>query len=151
MTESIEALQVEVQNIKENIAEIKLDYKEIKLESKENNRLLTENINKLTSSSIQQTEILKNQERQFNIQLESVSNDISGLKSHVDSEIGSLKNEIKESNETNAKFNEVNTKWYQNFLSDNYGKFIKILIILLLLWSGIKFTVADIFKLMSGQ
>jgi len=143
LTESIEALQVEVKNIKEDIAEIKLDYKEIKLESKENNRLLTENINKLTSSSIQQTEILKNQERQFNIQLDSVSNDISGLKSHVDSEIGSLKNEIRESNETN-------TKWYQTFLSDFTGKTLKILFIIILLIYGVKMTLPEVIKMFTG-
>jgi len=143
LTESIEALQVEVKNIKEDIAEIKLDYKEIKLESKENNRLLTENINKLTSSSIQQTEILKNQERQFNIQLDSVSNDISGLKSHVDSEIGSLKNEIRESNENS-------TKWYQSFLSDLTGKTLKILFIVILLIYGVKMTLPEIMKMFTG-
>ncbi|MEM5599132.1 hypothetical protein AAHB53_27675 [Niallia circulans] len=93
---------------------------------------MNENINKLTQSNIQQTEILKNQEKQFTQRLTQVSQDINGL----DSKIQRVENEL-----------HTSTKWYQKFLSDNFGKVIKGLIIALLIVSGFKIAGVDLVKL----
>ena len=128
MSESLEAVKVEIDHMKKDIDELKVDVKDTK-------NMLIENISQLTKTQVQQTEILKNQEKQY----ADMKDDISGLKTHVDSEIGSLRSDFKET--TN-----VHVKWYQTFLSDNIGKLIKILIVLLLLAQGVKFSITEIGK-----
>lgn len=122
MTESIEALSVRIGRTEKDIDELKVDVKEVK-------DMLNDNIRQLTVTQAQQTEILRNQER-----------DITGLKVHVDTEIGSLKTEFKD-------VTNIHTKWYQTFLSDNTGRVIKILFVIILLMYGVKITVPEIAKL----
>lgn len=129
MTGSLEAVKVEIEHMKKDIDEVKADVKETK-------KMLTNNINQLTQTQIQQTEILKNQEKQN----AEMKDDISGLKTHVDSEIGNLREDFKET--TN-----IHTKWYQTFLSDTTGKIIKILFVIVLLLYGVKLAIPDIIKI----
>jgi hypothetical protein len=122
---SYEALKVEIDNIKEDIKEIKLDNKEVK-------EYYRDVISELKENSIRQTEILNNQERQFarvNSDLEKVNTDISDL-----------------SNKFDNSLNE-NTKWYQEFLNNNFGMVFKVLVIIILLLSGVKLLGFDIEKL----
>jgi chromosome segregation ATPase len=115
---SYEALKVEIDNIKEDIKEIKED-------SKETNKFFREVIDTLKENSIKQTEILSNHEKQF----AKVNKDISELKYDFD------------------KSMESHTKWYQNFLNNNFGMVFKLLIILILLLAGVKLAGFDIEKL----
>ena len=111
-----EALKVEIDNMKEDIKEIKADNKEMK-------EYYRDVIGELKENSIIQTQILNNQERQFarvNSDLEKVNTDISDLSDKVD-----------------TKMTE-NTKWYQDFLSNNFGMVFKILVVLVLLLAGVK-------------
>lgn len=110
-----ETLKVEIDNMKEDIKEIKSD-------SKETNRHFREVIDTLTRTSVQQTEILKNQERQF----AQVNKDISELKEDFDATV------------------QTQTKWYQDFLTSNFGMVFKVLIILVLLLAGVKLAGFDI-------
>lgn len=103
------ALKVEIDNIKEDIKEIKADQKETK-------QHLLETITVLKENQIQQTEILKNYEKQF---------------TQVNSEISDIKNDIDD------KFRNQ-TKWYQNFVDNHFGLTFKILIVAVLLLAGVK-------------
>jgi hypothetical protein len=115
-----ETLKVEIENIKE-------DVKEIKVDQKETNRHFREVIDTLTRTQVQQTEILKNQERQF----AQVNSDITELKDDFDANLQSQ------------------TKWYQEFLTDNFGKVFKTLLILVLLLAGVKLAGLDVSKILS--
>lgn len=106
---SYEALKVEIDNIKDDIKEIKED-------SKETNKHFREVIDTLTRTQVQQTEILKNQERQFS----QVNNDIAELKVDFENSVQSQ------------------TKWYQDFISGNFGFIVKVMVILVLGFAGIK-------------
>lgn len=122
------SLKVEIDHIKEDIAEIKS-------EAKETNHYYRDVIDALKENSISQTEILKNQERQFT----GLNNDISA----VNNDIAGLRNDMKDNLESQ-------TKWYQDFLSDTTGKVLKILLIVILILSGIKIAGIDITKLLTG-
>lgn len=110
-----ETLKVEIDHIKEDIKEIKTD-------SKETNKFFREVIDSLKENSIKQTEILSNHEKQF----AQVNKDISELKDDFDSTI------------------QTHTKWYQDFLSSNFGMVFKILAVLILLLAGVKLAGFDI-------
>jgi predicted nuclease with TOPRIM domain len=114
-----ETLKVEIDNIKE-------DVKEIKFDQKETNKHFREVIDTLTRTQVQQTEILKNQERQF----AQVNQDISELKDDFDATV------------------QTQTKWYQDFLSTNFGVVFKTLIILVLLLAGVKLAGVDVGSLL---
>jgi predicted nuclease with TOPRIM domain len=121
-----EALKVEIENIKEDIKEIKEDNKEVKT-------YYRDVISELKENSIRQTEILNNQERQFarvNTDLEKVNTDISDLTDKVDNSL------------------QTQTKWYQDFLSSNFGLVFKILVVLVLLLAGVRIAGFDFEKLM---
>jgi predicted nuclease with TOPRIM domain len=121
-----EALKVEIDNIKEDIKEIKEDNKEVKT-------YYRDVISELKENSIRQTEILNNQERQFarvNSDLEKVNTDIADLSDKFDSNLN------------------TQTKWYQDFLNNNFGLVFKVLVILVLLATGFKIAGFDIEKLM---
>lgn len=112
---SYEVLKTEIDNVKEDIKEIKED-------TKETNRFYREVINTLKENSIKQTEILSNHEKQF----AQVNKDITDLKEDIDSNLQSQ------------------TKWYQDFLSNNFGMVFKTLLILVLLLAGVKLAGVDI-------
>jgi chromosome segregation ATPase len=114
-----DSLKVEVEHIKEDIKELKED-------AKETNKYVREVIETLTRTSVQQTEILKNQERQF----AQVNQDISELKDDFDATV------------------QTQTKWYQDFLSTNFGVVFKTLIILVLLLAGVKLAGLDVGSLL---
>lgn len=114
-----ESLKVEIENIKE-------DVKEIKEDAKETNKYFREVIDTLTRTSVQQTEILKNQEKQF----AQVNKDINELKDDFDANV------------------QTQTKWYQDFLSNNFGWVIKILVVLVLTLAGVKLVGFDVGKLL---
>lgn len=116
---SYEALKVEIDHIKEDIKEIKQDQKETQ-------KHLMNTIDVLKENQIQQTEILKNHERQFS----QVNNDITELKVDFENSVQSQ------------------TKWYQDFLSNNFGLIFKVMIILILLLSGVKLAGFDVSKLL---
>jgi hypothetical protein len=123
---SYDALKVEIDNIKEDIKEIKADSKEMK-------EYYRDVITELKENSVRQTEILNNQERQFarvNSDLEKVNTDIAGLSSKLDNGIN------------------VNTKWYQDFLNNNFGLVFKVLVALVLILAGFKLVGFDISKLL---
>src|SRR5205085_3528426 len=106
-----EALKVEIENVKDDIKEIKDDNKEVKT-------YYRDVISELKENSIRQTEILNNQEIQFarvNSDLEKVNTDVSELSTKFDNSLN------------------IQTKWYQDFLSTNFGFVIKTLIIVILL------------------
>jgi hypothetical protein len=111
---SYEPLKIEIDNIKEDIKEIKED-------SKETNRYFREVIDTLTRTSIQQTEILKNQEKQF----AQVNKDLTELKDDFDKSL------------------QGHTKWYQDFLVSNFGMVLKVLFVLVLLFAGVKLVGMD--------
>jgi predicted RNase H-like nuclease (RuvC/YqgF family) len=120
-----EALKVEIENVKDDIKEIKDDNKEVKTYYRD---VITE----LKENSIRQTEILNNQERQFarvNSDLEKVNTDIADLSDKFDSNLN------------------TQTKWYQDFLNNNFGLVFKVLIILVLLLTGVKLAGFDFDKL----
>jgi predicted nuclease with TOPRIM domain len=124
--ENYETLKVEIENIKEDIKEIKDDNKEVKT-------YYRDVISELKENSIRQTEILNNQERQFarvNSDLEKVNTDIADLSQKFDSNLN------------------TQTKWYQDFLNNNFGLVFKVLVILVLLATGFKIATSDIVKLM---
>lgn len=112
--------------LRTEIDHIKEDIKEVKEEAKENNKYFREVIDTLKENSIQQTAILRNQERQFT----QVNNDIEALADKLD------------------KNAETHTKWYQDFLNNNFGTVFKVLIVLVLLLSGVKLAGFDIGKLL---
>jgi hypothetical protein len=119
---SYEALKVEIDYIKEDIKEIKLDNKEVK-------EYYRDVITELKENSILQTAILNNQERQFarvNSDLEKVNTDISDLSDKIDNNIN------------------TNTKWYQDFLSSNFGLVFKVLVGLVLILAGAKIVGFDV-------
>jgi predicted nuclease with TOPRIM domain len=121
-----EALKVEIENVKDDIKEIKDDNKEVKTYYRD---VITE----LKENSIRQTEILNNQERQFarvNSDLEKVNTDIADLSDKFDSNLN------------------THTKWYQDFLNNNFGLVFKMLVILVLLLAGVKLAGFDFDKLM---
>jgi predicted nuclease with TOPRIM domain len=121
-----EALKVEIENVKDDIKEIKDDNKEVKTYYRD---VITE----LKENSIRQTEILNNQERQFarvNSDLEKVNTDIADLSDKFDSNLN------------------THTKWYQDFLNNNFGLVFKMLVILVLLLAGVKLAGFDFEKLM---
>jgi predicted nuclease with TOPRIM domain len=121
-----EALKVEIENVKDDIKEIKDDNKEVKTYYRD---VITE----LKENSIRQTEILNNQERQFarvNSDLEKVNTDIADLSDKFDSNLN------------------THTKWYQDFLNNNFGLVFKMLVILVLLLAGVKLAGLDFDKLM---
>lgn len=121
-----EALKVEIENIKDDIKEIKEDNKEVKT-------YYRDVISELKENSIRQTEILNNQERQFarvNSDLEKVNSDISDLSNKFDDNVN------------------TQTKWYQDFLNNNFGLVFKVLVILVLIATGFKVAGFDIEKLM---
>jgi predicted nuclease with TOPRIM domain len=121
-----EALKVEIENVKDDIKEIKDDNKEVKTYYRD---VITE----LKENSIRQTEILNNQERQFarvNSDLEKVNTDIADLSDKFDSNLN------------------TQTKWYQDFLNNNFGLVFKMLVILVLLLTGVKLAGFDFEKLM---
>jgi predicted RNase H-like nuclease (RuvC/YqgF family) len=120
-----EALKVEIENVKDDIKEIKDDNKEVKTYYRD---VITE----LKENSIRQTEILNNQERQFarvNSDLEKVNTDIADLSDKFDSNLN------------------TQTKWYQDFLNNNFGLVFKVLVILVLLLTGVKLAGFDFEKL----
>jgi predicted nuclease with TOPRIM domain len=120
-----EALKVEIENVKDDIKEIKDDNKEVKTYYRD---VITE----LKENSIRQTEILNNQERQFarvNSDLEKVNTDIADLSDKFDSNLN------------------TQTKWYQDFLNNNFGLVFKLLVILVLLLAGVKLAGFDFEKL----
>lgn len=117
--EKYSLLKVEIDNIKEDIKEIKSD-------SKETNKHFREVIDALKENSIRQTEILNNQEKQF----VKVNNDIAELKDDVEQNLKSQ------------------TKWYQDFLSNNFGLVFKVLVIIVLLLSGAKLAGLNVTKLL---
>jgi predicted nuclease with TOPRIM domain len=120
-----EALKVEIENVKDDIKEIKDDNKEVKTYYRD---VITE----LKENSIRQTEILNNQERQFarvNSDLEKVNTDIADLSDKFDSNLN------------------TQTKWYQDFLNNNFGLVFKLLVILVLLLAGVKLAGFDFDKL----
>lgn len=104
-----EALKVEVDNIKEDIKEIKDDNKETK-------KFYQEVIAELKENSVRQTEILNNQEKQF----AQVNKDIDELSDKVDNGMNSQ------------------TKWYQDFVNNNFGMVFKVLVVLVLVLAGFK-------------
>ena len=122
------SLKTEIDNIKEDIREIKTD-------AKETNIYFREVISSLTENSIRQTEILKNQERQFT----ETNNDITGLRG----DITELRTDM------HSKL-ENETKWYQNFLSDTSGKVLKILFIIILILLGAKASGIDLGNLLNN-
>lgn len=115
MQGTYEVLKVEIENVKEDIKEIKED-------TKETNRFYREVITTLKENSIKQTEILSNHEKQF----AQVNRDITELKDDIDNNLQSQ------------------TKWYQDFLSTNFGIVFKTLIILVLLLAGVKLAGVDV-------
>jgi predicted nuclease with TOPRIM domain len=120
-----EALKVEIENVKDDIKEIKDDNKEVKTYYRD---VITE----LKENSIRQTEILNNQERQFarvNSDLEKVNTDIADLSDKFDNNLN------------------TQTKWYQDFLNNNFGLVFKMLVILVLLLTGVKLAGFDFDKL----
>ncbi|MEH7116055.1 hypothetical protein V7128_01350 [Neobacillus vireti] len=124
--ENYEALKVEIDNIKENIKEIKEDNKEVKT-------YYRDVISELKENSIMQTAILKNQEQQFarvNSDLEKVNTDISDLSEKLDNSIN------------------TNTKWYQDFVNNNFGLVFKVLVVLVLIAAGVKIASLDFEKLL---
>jgi methyl-accepting chemotaxis protein len=125
---NIEALKVEIDHMKDDIKEIKQESKENAKYFREVINALKDNFDTLKENSIVQTEILKNQERQF----AQVNNDIEELDAKFDNNM------------------QMQTKWYQTFLSDLSGKTIKILFIIVLILAGAKFVGLDITKLLTG-
>lgn len=121
--ESYLALNVEIDNIKEDIKEIKTD-------SKETNKYFREVIDTLKENSIRQTEILDNQVNQQKAQFAQVNNEIAELNGKIDNGLQS------------------HTKWYQDFLSNNFGMVFKLLIVLILLLAGVKLAGIDIGELL---
>lgn len=121
-----EVLQIEINNIKDDI-------KEIKEHQKETDAYFRETIDVLKENSIRQTEILKNQEKNQEIQFAELNKDISKL----NGDISGIKKDIDDNLNTQ-------TKWYQNFLNDNFGKTLKILFIIILVLLGVKIAGIDI-------
>lgn len=113
MPSEYHSLRAEIDNIKEDIKEIKND-------TKENNRYFREVIDTLKENSIRQTEILKNQEKNQEQRFTQLNIDITEIKNDIDNNL------------------KTNTKWYQDFFSDNFGLTIKFLIILVLAMFGVK-------------
>jgi seryl-tRNA synthetase len=127
-----EVYRTEINNIKEDIKEIKQD-------QKETNAYFRETIEALKENSIRQTEILKrqqeNQERQFNDlnkDINKLNNDILGIKKDIDESIN------------------THTKWYQEFLSNNIGKTIKFLFVIILVLLGARIAGIDIGALLKS-
>lgn len=111
-----EALKVEIDNIKDDIKEIKLD-------QKETNKYYRDVIGELKENAIRQTEILNNQEKQFkevNNDIDSLNSDISGIRNDIDDKLNNQ------------------TKWYQDFINNNFGIVFKVLVALVLILAGFK-------------
>lgn len=122
MQSNYETLKVEIDNIKDDIREIKMD-------QKETNNFFREAIDKLTTTQIQQTEILKNQTDQQKIQFAKVNEEIADLNDKIDNTLQSQ------------------TKWYQDFLGTNFGLVVKILVISVLLLAGVKLVGINLSKI----
>lgn len=125
-------LENEVNNIKEDIKEIKADNKETKKYHRETIDALKENI-------LLQTQIMSNQQQQTEYQFKDLNKDVLSVKEDM--------TELKANVSTSIN---SQTKWYQNFITDN-GKIVwKIIFFIIIVLSGLKLANIDVIKLLSG-
>lgn len=120
-----DVLKLEIDHIKKNITELEADRK-IMMKT---NQTLSENVVRITT-------LLENQATNINEQNRKI--DTNQL--HLNNEIAGLRNELQRSAD-------LQTKWYQDFLSSALGQVFKILLIVVLGLLGANLAGIDIMKL----
>ncbi|MFP3751801.1 hypothetical protein [Bacillus altitudinis] len=120
-----DVLKLEIDHIKNNIRELEADRK-IMMKT---NQTLSENVVRITT-------LLENQATNINEQNRKI--DTNQL--HLNNEIAGLRNELQRSAD-------LQTKWYQDFLSSALGQVFKILLIVVLGLLGANLAGIDIMKL----
>ncbi|MES9681055.1 hypothetical protein, partial [Bacillus safensis] len=118
-------LKLEIDHIKNNIRELEADRK-IMMKT---NQTLSENVVRITT-------LLENQATNINEQNRKIDTN----QQHLNNEIAGLRNELQRSAD-------LQTKWYQDFLSSASGQVFKILLIVVLGLLGANLAGVDIMKL----
>ncbi|MDM5298061.1 hypothetical protein QUF51_07810 [Bacillus pumilus] len=120
-----DVLKLEIDHIKKNIRELEADRK-IMMKT---NQTLSENVVRITT-------LLENQATNINEQNRKIDTN----QQHLNNEIAGLRNELQRSAD-------LQTKWYQDFLSSASGQVFKILLIVVLGLLGANLAGVDIMKL----
>ncbi|APJ13225.1 MULTISPECIES: hypothetical protein [Bacillus] len=120
-----DVLKLEIDHIKNNIRELEADRK-IMMKT---NQTLSENVVRITT-------LLENQATNINEQNRKIDTN----QQHLNNEIAGLRNELQRSAD-------LQTKWYQDFLSSASGQVFKILLIVVLGLLGANLAGVDIMKL----
>lgn len=120
-----DVLKLEIDHIKNNIRELEADRK-IMMKT---NQTLSENVVRITT-------LLENQATNINEQNRKIDTN----QQHLNNEIAGLRNELQRSAD-------LQTKWYQDFLSSASGQVFKILLIVVLGLLGANLAGVDIIKL----
>lgn len=120
-----DVLKLEIDHIKNNIRELEADRK-IMMKT---NQTLSENVVRITT-------LLENQATNINEQNRKIDTN----QQHLNNEIAGLRNELQRSAD-------LQTKWYQDFLSSASGQVFKIILIVVLGLLGANLAGVDIMKL----
>ncbi|WP_299831165.1 hypothetical protein [uncultured Metabacillus sp.] len=123
-----EVFKVEIENLKEDIKEMKEDRK-VMMETQQS---MSNSLVRLTTLMEKNDERLEQQDKKIDEHHVSINGQIEGLRSDM------------------SKERETNIKWYQTFMDNNFGKVVKVLIIVVLLMTGMKLAGADISHLIKG-
>lgn len=126
-TMSTDAILVEIKNMKDDIKELKEDRKIMV----ENSTAMKENVIRLTSLMEYTNKRMDQQDEKINEFHSDINSEIAGMRKDMNQNV------------------ELNTKWYQNFLSDSWGKTLKIFVLIILALLGVKLVGVDITKLMN--
>ncbi|MGX9721739.1 hypothetical protein [Bacillus pumilus] len=127
--ENYGVLRTEIDHMKENLRELDSDQKADRKIMLQTNKTLSENVVRLTTLIENQAVALTEQNRKIDRNQEQLNSEIIGLRSEV------------------QRNTEMQTKWYQEFLSSSSGQVFKIIFIVVLGLLGANLAGIDIMKL----
>lgn len=126
-------IQIQVDNIKEDINGIKADIKEIKEDQKHDRQFYMDTIQTLKENLVRITVLTEKQDTRMDTQ----DKKIDEYHVSIQEEVSGLRQDMKET------FN-THTKWYQDFLSGNFGWTMKVLLVVILVLLGTKIAGFDV-------
>ena len=126
-------VEAKLDNIEKEIDEIKEDVKGIKEDQKQDRQFYVDTISSLKENLVRITVLTEKQDERMNQQDTKINGHYDSMKK----EITGLRQDMKDTYNSH-------TKWYQDFLSGNFGMILKVLFIIILAMLGAKIGGIDI-------
>ena len=126
-------VEAKIKTIDKEIDEIKEEVKGIKEDQKQDRQFYVDTIASLKENLVRITVLTEKQDERMNQQ----DNKIDGHYSSMKQELTGLRQDMKDTYNSH-------TKWYQDFLSGNFGMILKVLFIIILAMLGAKIGGIDI-------